>query len=69
MNFTALLESLTDFFARQHHHPDLARERAETIVYIVKQHMPAQVCILGERCVHRMEGDDDLSEQASHFTP
>ncbi len=52
MNYDDLLESLTDFFSRQHHSADVARSRAESVVCIVQAHA---------------EGDDALSETVRRF--
>src|SRR5216683_8022089 len=52
VNYDDLLESLTDYFSRQHHSADVARSRAESVVCIVQAHA---------------EGDDALSETVRRF--
>jgi hypothetical protein len=38
IDFSELEESLTDYFSRSHHGPATARQRAQDVVRIVKQH-------------------------------
>ena len=38
IDFNKLEESLTDYFSRSHHVPATARQRAQDVVRIVKQH-------------------------------